>query len=226
MHKNHLVRVQKTSRCVLNNLFWSSDHILRWSDFLWKIEGFGRHKNGWKYPEVSRTVVGHLAAFPLNAGLSLVLEFSRCGIETFTWSGNKQLSHYGVSKFFLLFPLQRQLVQFPFSLKVSKTVMTIKQYYLFISVLTVPLFSGLTQQQHPSLLPMTQLLRGGIPRRSHTRCDIWTLQHVSWSSLYFVFSQLVQIIATGRRHEQMSPPAQLFPVNKRKYWFLHYLFIS
>lgn len=119
MHKNHLVRVQKTSRCVLNNLFWSSDHILRWSDFLWKIEGFGRHKNGWKYPEVSRTVVGHLAAFPLNAGLSLVLEFSPCGIETFTWSGNKQLSHYGVSKFFLLFPLQRQLVQFPFSLKVE-----------------------------------------------------------------------------------------------------------
>lgn len=70
------------------------------------------------------------------------------------------------------------------------------------------------------------LAGGGIPRRSHTRCDIWTLQHVSWSSLYFVFSQLVQIIATGRRHEQMSPPAQLFPVNKRKYWFLHYLFIS
>lgn len=57
-----------------------------------------------------------------------------------------------------------QLVRFPFSLKASKTVMTIKQYYLFISVLTVSLFSGLTQQQHPSLLPMTQLLRGGGSR--------------------------------------------------------------
>ena len=161
MHKNHLVRVPKTSRCDLKYLFWSSDHSLRWSDFLWKIQGFGRHRNGWKYPEVSQTVVGHLAAFPLNAGLSLVLEYFHGVVSTLLLE--VETDYFNIMAFpssFYCLCCKDSWFNFHLPPK-SKTVMTIRQYHLCICVLTVSVFSGLTQQQHPSLLLMTQFLRGG-----------------------------------------------------------------
>ena len=116
----------------------------------------------------------------------------------------KQLSHYDLSKFFLLFVLQRQLIQFPFSLKAPP---------FYICSYSLPVLGNIC----PSCSWLSSC--GGDPEAFPHQ-----MQYLDPAACFlifpaFIFSQLVQIIATGRRPELMSPPAQLFPVNKRKDWF-------